>query len=88
MAGLYGLYGLAELAIIATDLAELLGSAIALNLWVHSKVGESALKPICSCHLGSSHNCRYTREVSRFLPTSAILRRLTPFYRCSLDNSR
>lgn len=34
MAGLYGLYGLAEMAIIATDLAELLGSAIALNLWV------------------------------------------------------
>jgi metal iron transporter len=32
MCGLYGLYGLAELAIIATDLAELLGSAIALNL--------------------------------------------------------
>ncbi|KAJ9102599.1 hypothetical protein QFC21_003000 [Naganishia friedmannii] len=32
MAGLYGLYALAEIAIIATDLAELLGSAIALNL--------------------------------------------------------
>ena len=32
MAGLYTLYVLAELAIIATDLAELLGSAIALNL--------------------------------------------------------
>lgn len=32
MAGLYTLYALAELAIIATDLAELLGSAIALNL--------------------------------------------------------
>lgn len=32
MAGLYTLYALAEIAIIATDLAELLGSAIALNL--------------------------------------------------------
>ena len=32
MGGLYVLYALAELAIIATDLAELLGSAIALNL--------------------------------------------------------
>jgi metal iron transporter len=32
MGGLYVLYGLAEVAIIATDLAELLGSAIALNL--------------------------------------------------------
>ena len=32
MGGLYFLYGLAEVAIIATDLAELLGSAIALNL--------------------------------------------------------
>jgi metal iron transporter len=32
MAGLYTLYALAEVAIIATDLAELLGSAIALNL--------------------------------------------------------
>jgi Mn2+/Fe2+ NRAMP family transporter len=32
MAGLYTLYGLAELTIIAADLAELLGSAIALNL--------------------------------------------------------
>ncbi|WVR04033.1 hypothetical protein IAU60_001032 [Kwoniella sp. DSM 27419] len=30
--GLWTLYGLAEIAIIATDLAELLGSAIALNL--------------------------------------------------------
>lgn len=34
MGGLYALYGLAEVAIIATDLAELLGSAIALNLLV------------------------------------------------------
>lgn len=34
MGGLYVLYGLAEVAIIATDLAELLGSAIALNLLV------------------------------------------------------
>ena len=32
MGGLYTLYGLAEVAIVATDLAELLGSAIALNL--------------------------------------------------------
>lgn len=31
-AGLYLLWALAEIAIIATDLAELLGSAIALNL--------------------------------------------------------
>ena len=31
---LYLLYGLAEIAIIGTDLAELLGSAIALNLYV------------------------------------------------------
>jgi len=31
---LYSLYGLAEIAIIGTDLAELLGSAIALNLYV------------------------------------------------------
>jgi Mn2+/Fe2+ NRAMP family transporter len=32
MGGLYTLYVLAEVAIVATDLAELLGSAIALNL--------------------------------------------------------
>jgi metal iron transporter len=32
--GLWALYILAEIAIIATDLAELLGSAIALNLYV------------------------------------------------------
>ena len=32
--GLYALYGMAEIAIVATDLAELLGSAIALNLCV------------------------------------------------------
>jgi Mn2+/Fe2+ NRAMP family transporter len=31
---LYPLYVLAEIAIIATDLAELLGSAIALNLYI------------------------------------------------------
>lgn len=31
-AGLYTLWALAEIAIIATDLAELLGSAIALHL--------------------------------------------------------
>lgn len=32
---LYPLYVLAEFSLIATDLSELLGSAIALNLWVH-----------------------------------------------------
>ena len=35
--GLYALYGMAEIAIVATDLAELLGSAIALNLCVFSR---------------------------------------------------
>jgi metal iron transporter len=45
MAGLYALYGLAELAIIATDLAELLGSAIALNLWV-ARMAEARLELI------------------------------------------
>lgn len=32
MVGLYTLYAFAEVAIVATDLAELLGSAIAFNL--------------------------------------------------------
>lgn len=35
---LYPLYVLAELSLVATDLSELLGSAIALNLWVHPSV--------------------------------------------------
>jgi metal iron transporter len=39
MAMLYIIYAMAEIAIIATDLAELLGSAIALNLYVPPSTG-------------------------------------------------
>lgn len=39
MGCLYFLYALAEIAIIGTDLAELLGSAIALNLYVSVNQG-------------------------------------------------
>lgn len=43
--GLYALWVLAEIAIIATDLAELLGSAIALNLYVRGVPTDPRLFP-------------------------------------------
>ena len=57
---LWFLYILAEIAIVATDLAELLGTAIALNLYVFedaSKADEQVVPQITTFRWSTHHRC-------------------------------